>query len=570
MHSLHGPVEGFGFSPHLLKGSNEHQLMLEQQLLEQQQRSLKCEASVWYGGGQDYADSPTPPPAYNNSSSLKVSLPPEDVPTIDLPDHGQDYGAIPQLEASPRRFRNNVPHADVSGPTLGVPTFANPDPAKDQPPKVPERSSEVSPPPLPPKKPQRLPQRDDIYDFPPDPTISGNLNADDTEQCIHDILESNSQRPSQPPTSKEEVVTVEELSKMSILELNEKMGQLPPHLKGMSIIELVDYISKSKEPNNIIKPSFSDNFVAAEAAVETETHLTLPGDYKQESVSSMSPGPPTACTDKKFNFEDEEPAVKEEPKVDDEDEDRYAIFRDLQLDNMAGWSSAADGPVSNGEEEPIENGHAEEEEAQEEEEEGEEEEEEEEVASIADEEELEEPEEDEPVEPEVVPEEGTDNDDFEVAFGPVSGGPQTQWTTFDDIDKQNYMSSEHAHHLRQKGYSTIGPRGNRALDQRKSSRDSITSAKRSSISSNSERGTPNPFSDNFVKVEVENGPNSAEVFDLSSCPFKVHAKVIDKPAEVAQKDDDQMIWGASSGIPKSDSVNIFTIKDDPFDDEFFN
>ena len=249
------PVQGFGFSAHLLKGcasepqeanpplqQQHHQVpphnqyALEQQMLMQQQRSLKADlstASVWYGGRMDYADSPTPPltsvappqqqqqppppqtasafgqqqlPA-TNSAILKVSLPPE--PTSQSSAAAQQllqqthqpfppedafqmqqqqhvvvdsnsgaasnsqsnkkdyYGAIPELERSPRRIGTNSSgtpyHHQEGSATLGVPPSGpqpqsriggTPQPPPDLPPKVPERSDRSSPPPLPPKKTQ--------------------------------------------------------------------------------------------------------------------------------------------------------------------------------------------------------------------------------------------------------------------------------------------------------------------------------------------------------------------------------------------------------------------------------
>ena len=250
------PVQGFGFSAHLLKGcasepqeanpplqQQHHQVpphnqyALEQQMLMQQQRSLKADlstASVWYGGRMDYADSPTPPltappqqqqqppppqaasafgqqqlPA-TNSAILKVSLPPEPASqsstaaqqqlqqthqpfpppedafqmqqqqhvVVDSSSGGAAsnsqsnkkdyYGAIPELERSPRRIGTNSSgtpyHHQEGSATLGVPP-SGPQPQSriggtpqppppDLPPKVPERSDRSSPPPLPPKKPQ--------------------------------------------------------------------------------------------------------------------------------------------------------------------------------------------------------------------------------------------------------------------------------------------------------------------------------------------------------------------------------------------------------------------------------
>ena len=85
-------------------------------------------------------------------------------------------------------------------------------------------------------------------------------------------------------------------------------------LQGMSILELVDYVSKynkskelaKKENGNssAMKPSFSDNFVAAAAvagAPGSGDSKTCPQQMSQkehfdrvESLGSLSPGPPTA------------------------------------------------------------------------------------------------------------------------------------------------------------------------------------------------------------------------------------------------------------------------------------
>ena len=319
-------------------------------------------ASIWYGGSQDYNASPplsnvaTAMPSYmfpcpstgqmiqqqqsqhiyisqssNNppstssgylttdeSSCLKVSLPPENhpsnnigvdiIPRIGMDDSTGDgtytessYGSIPQLEASPRRYRTHGEDEfqyDVTACSLGVPTFLNKTLEKDRkstkngetPPKLPERTpksgvhSSISPPPLPPKKQashvvptmsalvtesteesknttsnpeaditSEFPAEDDIYDFPPEPTISGAgiLNQKSDKTCVSEILKDKrtKNRPMVPRQENSEsgvgkdatnnnempMITVEELSKMSVMELNEKMmsGHFPSHLKGM-------------------------------------------------------------------------------------------------------------------------------------------------------------------------------------------------------------------------------------------------------------------------------------------------------------------------------------------------
>ena len=189
---------------------------------------------------------------------------------------------------------------------------------------------------------------------------------------------------------------------------------------------------------------------------------------------------------------------------------------------------------------------------------------------------------------------------------PRSSSGDKAWTTFEDTS--TYMSSDRAQSLRMKGYSTIGHGRRHSRDNRSAGtggtggRDSVTSVKRSSISSTAstnERGTPNPFNDNFVKSAAtptasehrdscgDSFANSfvgtptppvpvsapapiasiaeTELFDLSSCPFKVHAKVV--PPSDKRESCSTDVWGES--LTKSDSVNIFTIKDDPFDDDFF-
>ncbi len=275
--------------------------------------------------------------------ALKVSLPPDGnqsninpnptmIPVIDTdrPESQQEednsYGSIPHLEASPRRYNNNNNkhkemcefQYDTSGPTLGIPVRHPGDgssPSSDIPPKLPERPSKKatssSPPPLPPKKPTTTNQSQhpgkgligvtylnnrpamdepppdiigghDIYDFPPMPKVgSMKLDQKEARQCISDILH---QEPASMSRQKEKTgsVTIEELSRMSVMELNEKMqsGELPAHLKGMSIFDLVEFIGKhmseakarsqqqqqqwidDSQQQSSMKPSFSDNFVS--------------------------------------------------------------------------------------------------------------------------------------------------------------------------------------------------------------------------------------------------------------------------------------------------------------------
>jgi hypothetical protein len=161
----------------------------------------------------------------------------------------------------------------------------------DSPPKLPERAPKTlhsgAPPPLPPKKPlsnqssktsiknismnsnvammaacfaESAGAGDDIYDFPPEPMIGNvNLNEDEAKQCIEDILKAQPP-PASAKTSMPDLgsVTIEELSRMSVMELNEKMtaGMVPQELKGMSIFELVEFVAKhmrlKKEQESIL------------------------------------------------------------------------------------------------------------------------------------------------------------------------------------------------------------------------------------------------------------------------------------------------------------------------------
>jgi hypothetical protein len=453
------------------------------------------------------------------NACLKVSLPPEShssnqsgvdiIPRIGIDDSIGDsnytessYGSIPQLEASPRRYRTHGEDEfqyDVSATSLGVPIFLNKTLEKDtkssikrtdSPPKLPERTSKsgmhssISPPPLPPKKQinnlapmvpslvteikednknfesnvnaevaDEIPVEDDIYDFPPDPTISGTgiLNQKNDKTCVTEILKgkSNIKFKGVKKQTKEEgfshnflpMITVEELSKMSVMELNEKMmsGHLPSHLKGMSIFELVEYIAKQmtcttakENPEesektcntllssgyegarqaNGIKPSFSDNFVSNQTENKIKDSKDIYNDpptrrynipspinnkfRNTESIHSMSPGPPTNArmdiSDEEggdphtFNFPPTTQNIEEvekessspnnkidnketvQNKNDDNDtpengtltpkdtsldqnssryekeqiimiEDKYAAFRDLELDDVQGWST---------------------------------------------------------------------------------------------------------------------------------------------------------------------------------------------------------------------------------------
>ncbi|XP_059099069.1 uncharacterized protein LOC131893139 [Tigriopus californicus] len=285
-------------------------------------------------GSGRYASVPINVSSQSGTRSLKVSLPPEETQAQKVDPR---YGSIPHLESSPRRYCKQDSMDD------------QPRSSPDRiPPKLPDKPSKTlsngSPPPLPPKKPvsqqnswrstepepQAAPSeaypREDIYDFPPEPMIGkSNLTQEESRKCITDILCYNQSLQPQilpVPSITNYDITLEELSKMSVMELNDKMqrGQLPQELKGMSIFELVEHISSELQTSKkrttnasqdtmevpslgVIKPSFSDNFVSASA---------LPADLNQvaqkvpipklmaihlddeRSISSMSPGPPSA------------------------------------------------------------------------------------------------------------------------------------------------------------------------------------------------------------------------------------------------------------------------------------
>ena len=257
-----------------------------------------------------------------DNKPLRVSMLPENSlgPTTDEPlqieniEDSNRYGSIPQLEASPRRYNRlkdpNEFSYDTSGSSLSVPTRTSSQPTdspNDLPPKLPEkpsrRTNQLSPPPLPPKKPitkglkgivsygrpQPCPSLDtmehqappdvvsghEIYDFPPMPMLGSlKMDKEEAKQCMRDILKSDkTQLPEdESATDTKLPVSVEDLSKMSLIDLNNKMtsGQLPEQMKGMSILELVDFINeevkrkaarqKQSQPTQM-KMSFSDNFV---------------------------------------------------------------------------------------------------------------------------------------------------------------------------------------------------------------------------------------------------------------------------------------------------------------------
>jgi hypothetical protein len=316
----------------------------------------------------------------NGPALLKVSLPPESGAVLMYEHVMADEPAetLPHLEASPRRYRfqpvfqqEQQQQQHYGHPPTNMQTFrplqASAPAASDEPPKLPERthkSASASPPPLPPKRPNTqlttvLPtmtwrngtlatttasamsstdalNRDDIYDFPPDPVIGSTaLTQEESRKCISDILALTEQYETQQlqQQSSPQLVTMEELSRMSVMELNERMeaGQLPAELRGMTIFELVEHIAnqmrtgKHKESSlrespplqqlaSAMKNSFSDNFVgSASSAVSTASLTRLPSaqyrrvvieEQMSQCSSSMSPGPPSSIgnRDSQFSF----------------------------------------------------------------------------------------------------------------------------------------------------------------------------------------------------------------------------------------------------------------------------
>ena len=355
------------------------------------------------------------------------------------------YGSIPHLDASPRRYRyidsdsDSLFHRDSPSSTLSIPVAARlvglshggQHEVSDSPPKLPERAPKTlnsgAPPPLPPKKPlsnqnsktsiknvsmnsnvalmaacfaesSRMGASDDIYDFPPEPMIGNvNLNQEEAKQCITDILKT-SKTVSKPGPVMPDLgsVTIEELSRMSVMELNEKMtaGLIPEELKGMSIFELVDFVAKQMnmkikkmqeeeeedkasipemcnypaqvhQPNvapTSMKPSFSDNFIAEKLAPpvqkpEQPVSVSVPAAQPQLSnldiIAGLARKSPltnmnsnvssntdemSKCFDDDFaHFQLPTSSISgRESSVSEQDKepiyDKYAVFRELQME----------------------------------------------------------------------------------------------------------------------------------------------------------------------------------------------------------------------------------------------
>ena len=360
------------------------------------------------------------------------------------------YGSIPHLEASPRRYRyidsdsDSMFHRDSPSSSLNVPTAVTRQgnfsltgqiEISDSPPKLPERAPKTlntgAPPPLPPKKPlsnqssktsmknmsmnsnvalmaacfaesSKMGCNDDIYDFPPEPMIGNvNLNQEEAKQCISDILKTSKPVP-KPASVMPDLgsVTIEELSRMSVMELNEKMtaGLIPEELKGMSIFELVDFVAKHMRlkkdedeeedkapsiPGNVeysttysgksdvsgMKPSFSDNFVAEKllstpkSEQSNSSHAPLLSNL--DIISGITKSPLTnvnsnvssntdelsKCFEDDFAHFNKLPTSSisgRESVMTDQDKepiyDKYAVFRELQLEEelLRAWKTPSD------------------------------------------------------------------------------------------------------------------------------------------------------------------------------------------------------------------------------------
>ena len=348
---------------------------------------------------------------YSSSNTLRVALPPEDSTGATSPglntQTSNTYGSILELEASPRKFRKHeIPdfysaNQDAlafnysSGrygaefDSLGsmdssqsIPMPAEPPPALPQrPPKL----SSVSPPPLPPKK-QSVMSSSSVfsnqrYQTPPAPQHADSDIYDFIHENTGAISKTKSPSPAPPPLPcKENDIPLEDLVKMSVVELSQRMleGKLPHHLTGMSLFELVEFISKqtremeeakaqAKSQDNIdktsseaeIKSSFSDNFVGRSSMREStsnqssqplsmmsqsnkESHhssifstssLTLQTQEPIPKLSSTTPQQSTGFDDDFSRFTPSLSTVEKEEKTgDSEPFDKYAVFRELQME----------------------------------------------------------------------------------------------------------------------------------------------------------------------------------------------------------------------------------------------
>ena len=247
-----------------------------------------------------------PRPRYAASNTLRVALPPEQnrprrpsSPRL-AGQQSNTYGSILELEASPRRYRASPPHSS------DYDSFNLPPMPMEPPPALPQRPPKLaqhSPPPLPPKKQAVMsasvnmsssqyqagpPEMTDLYDFIPEPP-SRSWEGQQSQQDECDLA-------------------VQDLIKLSVVELSQQLtaGRLPPHLSGMSLFELVEFVGKQTQlsarsedslakvaspvPASTpdIRPSFSDNFVAAGAVTSLPPPVNNLSTNKDESQPHSS------------------------------------------------------------------------------------------------------------------------------------------------------------------------------------------------------------------------------------------------------------------------------------------
>ena len=366
-----------------------------------------------------YATSQRPPrPSHGpsiSSNQLRVALPPEDAtrrsssPGINT-QNSNTYGSILELEASPRRFRKHeIPDFyaasqdslafnygsgrygavsvdsidDSLESSLNLPMPSDPPPALPQrPPKL----SSVSPPPLPPKKHSVMSASVFSQRYEAPPVGDPELNTDtDIYDFIHENTSSVSLGPPPLPSKEHDMVCVEDLVKMSVVELSQRMleGKLPAQLTGMSLFELVDFISKktkemseARSQENLdrghqsdIKSSFSDNFVANKASLSNtegcppsvDPASGLQGlsitnesqNYKETSLPRLSSSITSSCSrlspnitssiyegSKGGGFDDDFSKFQStqsfgqesQPESNSAQFDKYAVFRELQME----------------------------------------------------------------------------------------------------------------------------------------------------------------------------------------------------------------------------------------------
>eukprot|EP00096_Caligus_rogercresseyi_P002828 TRINITY_DN1513_c3_g1_i1.p1 TRINITY_DN1513_c3_g1~~TRINITY_DN1513_c3_g1_i1.p1 ORF type:complete len:1235 (-),score=350.60 TRINITY_DN1513_c3_g1_i1:195-3899(-) len=339
------------------------------------------------GGGvnNSYSKEPRKPPSMGISMPITVDSGEEShyggFGHLKVPDEGSNsgentYGSIPHLEASPRRYRRDLfpPSGTMSNSlNLGIPSIVSSKKTCDQydsdtPPKLPERPSKastISPPPLPPKKPLSQqnswklmsssittihpPRPDNIYDFPLDPPSQNKPATPPVTTSVN-------------PNPNNNFVSIEELSKMSVMELNAKMtsGQLPVELQGMSILALVDYISaamKKNEPSSqpypfilheerkhhpqaretSMKPSFSDNFVSpSKSSKDTQQE-----DEEDEKTFFTEAPSSSSLVVQEAEIRCPSPFESSEQHSG---YDKYAVLRELVLEDeiMRAWKSEDD------------------------------------------------------------------------------------------------------------------------------------------------------------------------------------------------------------------------------------